>query len=126
MPLTKARKLADHVSAGSVAASRLALGAISMFLGEAASAAWAELSQCREQEPGPPRIFLEAYFTSGVFGWSLTPNLLLVCQLKTNQVGQKKVCRDILSLVGLARHSGSMLNFPLLNGSTSILLTKPS
>ena len=95
-----------------------------MFVGEAASAAWDKLSQRREQEPGPPSIFLQAYFTRGVFGWPLS--LLFVCQVKTNQVGQNKVCRDWLRLVGLARHSGYMLNFPLQNGKTSVLLTKPS
>ena len=49
----------------SMAASRLALGAISIRLGEAASAAWAKLSPCREQEPGHPSIFLQAYFEVG-------------------------------------------------------------
>ena len=81
-----------------------------MLLGEAASAAWAELSPCREQEPNPPSTSLQAYFAS----------LLLFCQVGANQVGQNNVCTDILPVVGLTRHSGHMLNFPLLNGSTSI------
>ena len=42
-----------------------------MFVGEAGSAAWDKLSQRREQEPGPPSIFLQAYYTRGVFGWPL-------------------------------------------------------
>ena len=46
----------------SMAASRLDLDAFSIFLGEAASAARAKLSPCREQEPGQPFACLRAHF----------------------------------------------------------------
>ena len=45
----------------SIAASRLALGAFN------------KLSPCREAKPGPPSVFLQAYFTGGLFCWPLTP-----------------------------------------------------
>ena len=45
-----------------VPARRLALGALSIFLSEAAKATWGRVSPGREEEPGQLSSFLQAYF----------------------------------------------------------------
>ena len=55
-----------------VLARRLALGALSIFLSEAAKATWGRVSPGREEEPGQLSSFLQAYFEGcSLFGGPL-------------------------------------------------------